>query len=132
MPNQNPDSRRQTTQLPLLTQALVEFRGMNCHGLLRDVSLSGALFSFDQSPRDSTLLRPCRLHLHHSEASPGVTFNGLVIHVEADFLGIKFIGVREKERLALLQLFKHQRVEPCLLDRNLTALLKDFSNSNSA
>ncbi|MBV2236038.1 MAG: hypothetical protein KUL75_10915 [Sterolibacterium sp.] len=124
-----PGSRRHSLQLPLLSHAEVEFRGMTCSGLLRDASLSGALFSFSQSPRDSTLLRPCRLHLADDGPVPGTCFNGLVIHVNADILGIKFIGMREKERLALLQLFNHHLVEPCLLDRDLTALLKDFSNS---
>lgn len=121
-----PNPRRHSLQLPLLTHAEVEFRGMNCGGVLRDVSLSGALFAFDQPPHDATFLRPCRLHLlsGNGAGTPTTTFNGLVVHVAEDMLGIKFIAVSEKERLALLHLFDHHLVEPSLLDRDLPALLK--------
>lgn len=123
-----PNQRRHSLQLPLLTHAKVEFRGMNCGGVLRDASLSGALFAFNQPPHDATFLRPCRLHLLDGDIAdaPAATFNGLVVHVAEDILGIKFIGVGEKERMALLHLFDHHLVEPCLLDRDLPALLKQL------
>lgn len=125
-----PNPSHNPSRLPLLTHAEVEFRGMNCDGMLRDVSLSGALFAFNQPPGDATLLRPCRLHLrgHPALETTIATFNGLVIHAEEGFLGIKFIGVREAERQALLQLFDRHLVEPGLLDRDLSALLKHFSH----
>ena len=51
-------------------------------------------------------------------------FNGLVVHTEDGTLGIKFIGVGEKERKGLIRLFELNQADPILLDRDVPALLK--------
>lgn len=116
--------RRQFVRFPFHSRAEVQFRGMSCEGTLRDISLNGALFAFDEVPMDGSFLRPCRLHIRYIGQDNGVAFNGLVVHSHDETLGIKFIGVGEKERMALIHLIDLNLAEPALLDRDVPALLK--------
>ncbi len=116
--------RRHFPRFPFHSRATLQFRGATCDGTLKDISLNGALFVPD-SPREGSLLMPCRLHIHYLGENPVVPFNGIVVHSQEDrLLGIKFIGVSEKERLALMQLIELNLAEPTLLDRDVPALLK--------
>ncbi|MBP9714703.1 MAG: PilZ domain-containing protein [Sterolibacterium sp.] len=119
--------RRQFIRFPLHSHVEVQFRGMNCVGTLQDISLSGALFTYgDTTPCCNAFLRPCRVHLDETEHenSLALIFNGLVVHTEDGTLGIKFIGVGEKERKGLIRLFELNQADPILLDRDVPALLK--------
>lgn len=119
--------RRQFIRFPLHAHTEVQFRGMNCVGLLQDISLSGALFTCgDSVPCCNAFLRPCRLHLGHPDEKDSIhlVFNGLVVHAEDGTLGIKFIGVGEKERKGLIRLFELNQADTALLDRDVAALLK--------
>ncbi len=116
--------RRQFVRFPFHSRAEVQFRGMSCEGTLRDISLNGALFAFDEVPINGSFLRPCRLYIRYIGQDQGVAFNGLVVHAHAETLGIKFIGVGEKERMALIQLIDLNLADPSLLDRDVPALLK--------
>jgi hypothetical protein len=119
--------RRQFIRFPLHSYAEVQFRGMNCVGQLQDISLSGALFCCEPSaPCCNAFLRPCRVHLGQigKENDLALIFNGLVVHAEESTLGIKFIGVGEKERKGLIRLFELNQADTLLLDRDVPALLK--------
>jgi hypothetical protein len=121
-----PNDRRRFIRFPFHSRAEVQFRGMACTGTLKDISLSGALFLFDQPPEHSPFLRPCRLHIHYLEQGITASFNGLAVLAKGSKLGVKFIAVGEKERLALLDLIELNLAEPALLDRDVPTLLKSF------
>ncbi len=123
-----PDKRKKLGSFPFHSRAEIQFRGHSGSGTLCDISLNGAIFTFDTHPGDSPFLRPCRLHiLHNGQGSEVVaSFNGLVVHNAEDTLGIKFIGVGEKERVALIQLVELNLAEISLLDRDVPTLLKSM------
>ncbi len=114
---------------PFHSRAEIQFRDLKGAGTLCDISLNGAMFSFDVSPEDPHFLRPCRLHvLYNGHGSEVIAvFNGLVVHHADDALGIKFIGVGEKERVALLHLIELNLAETSLLDRDVPALIKSHA-----
>lgn len=120
---------RSNTGFPLCARAEIQFRGLQCAGTLRDVSLYGGLLELHDTLNDLTLLRPCRLHIHAPDNDHQITssFNGLVVHDASGFLGIKFIAVREAERLALMDFLKRSQVEHNLLDRNMPDLLRQLN-----
>ncbi len=127
--------RRQFIRFPLHSHVEVQFRGMNCVGFLQDISLSGALFSYGEAqPCCNAYLRPCRVHLGHPDQKDNVhlIFNGLVVHAEDGILGIKFIGVGEKERKGLIRLFDMNQTDMALLDRDVAALMKFLASIKSA
>jgi len=122
--------RRRFIRFPFHSRATVQFRGQTCEGTLKDISLNGALFAFDE-PQEGSFLRPCRLHVQYlgqQGQDPVASFNGLVVHSVDGMLGIKFIAVGEKERIALIQLIDLNLAEPALLDRDVAALLKLHSS----
>ncbi len=120
------DEHNKIGSFPFHSRAEIQFRDLKGAGTLCDISLNGAMFSFDNTPNDPHFLRPCRLHvLYNGHGSEVVaTFNGLVVHHAEDALGIKFIGVGEKERQALLQLIELNLAETSLLDRDVPSLIK--------
>lgn len=120
-----------TLMFPARVHAEIQFRGRQCSGTLCDVSLYGGLLELNDCLDELTLLRPCRLHIHpQNEAEIAVcSFNGLVVHDANGILGIKFIAMREAERLALMAFFQHHQVETRLLDRNMPDLLRQLSVS---
>ena len=124
---------RQFARFPFHSRAEIQFRGMTCEGTLRDISLNGALFTFDPLPEATSFLRPCRLHIRY--LGPGdhntASFNGLVVHAKGEMLGIKFIAVGEKERIALIHLIELNLAEPSLLDRDVPTLLKFNASSKT-
>ena len=120
MPSSN---RRRYPRFPFHSRANIEFRGGSCDGILKDISLNGALFVPD-TPQEGMLLKPCRLHIHYVDEKPVASFNGIVVHIEdGNLFGIKFIGVGEKERIALIHLMELNLAEPKLLDRDVHTLL---------
>lgn len=115
--------RRNFARFPFHSRATLELRGESCDGTLKDISLNGALFTPD-TPGEGMLFRPCRLHIHYLKETAVASFNGIVVHSrEGCLLGIKFIGVREKERISLIQMIELNLAEPTLLDRDVPALL---------
>ena len=123
-----PTERRKFIRFPFHSRAEIQFRGLSATGTLRDISLNGALFAFDATPSDSPLLRPCRLHILYNGANePTSSFNGLVVHSRYETLGIKFIGVGDRERVALIQLIELNLGEPALLDRDVPGLLRQMA-----
>lgn len=102
--------------------AEIELRGLTCPGNVHDLSLAGALFICHTPPQESVFLRPCRLRIVADQDH--ILFNGLVAHARAATLGIKFIGVGDRERVALLRLLKQESGEVLLLDRDMATLMQ--------
>lgn len=102
--------------------AEIELRGLTCSGNVHDLSLAGALFICHATPQESVFLRPCRLRIVADQDL--IIFNGLVAHAREATLGIKFIGVGDRERVALLRLLRQESGEVSLLDRDMATLMQ--------
>ena len=116
--------RRHTPRFPLHSQVSLLLRGSWQQGDLIDISLGGALVTLDPQCDVVAQGKPCGLHVLHQNGNSIAKFHGLVVHCEENLLGIKFIGVGQKNLLALHDLLDLNLASVQLLDRDVPALLK--------
>ena len=128
--NHQDSERRRFRRFPFHSEATLQLKGVSCVATLKDLSLHGALLELrgGATALDSIQLKPCLVHIHHNGNEDLVVFNGLVLHVKHELLGIKFIGVGEAERQALIQLIDLNLASPTLLDRDVASLLEFLSS----
>jgi len=116
--------RRRSPRFPFHACGHLLFENMKCNGTVLDLSANGGLFI--AGPETGNLLSKfCELRIAIGSSLESVAFQGVVVSQRGQLLGIEFIDPADASRMALELIIDMNLGVPQLLDRDVSALLRE-------
>lgn len=115
--------RRRYPRFPFHSRAALLLDQIEFNGTLIDISRAGALFAVDQHLELSPGAE-CRLVIYHRRRQSAENMRGKFVYCANHLLGIQFLEIDGTTESELRLMIDMNLASPCLLERDMAALLR--------